>query len=265
MRTLGLLQPIADAAKLFLKERVTPLKSNNFLFYVAPLIILLLSLLLWRVIPSVDTFMAFQFDRILFILMLSFGTYPLFLSGWASNRKYAITGALRGVAQTISYEIRLALILIAFLLTFQSYKLVEVSWANKELIAIGLLPVLALVWIISCVAETNRTPFDFSEGESELVSGFNVEYGRRGFTIIFIAEYSIILLFRFLRSRILLLRVSLKIPSLIGITALVCFWVWIRASFPRYRYDKLISMAWKKMLPLRLIFIVWVIAFRFLI
>jgi NADH-ubiquinone oxidoreductase chain 1 len=158
---------------------------------------------------------------VLLVTILSFGTYPLLLGGWASNRKYAIVGALRGVAQTISYEISLALIIFTLLVIGGRMKLSDVSNFNDKVIIGAVLPPLLAMWLISCVAETNRTPFDFSEGESELVSGFNIEYGSGGFTLIFIAEYSMILFFRIVRGLLIFSGLAAKFWSLVVIVALV--------------------------------------------
>jgi len=182
------------------------------------------------------------------------GLYPLLLAGWSSNRKYALIGALRGIAQTISYEIRLALLLFRFLILFPRLNLKEI-FINQEKFRIFILALpLFIFWFISCVAETNRTPFDFAEGESELVSGFNIEYGAGGFALIFMAEYARILFLRLL-TRILLgfSRIS-YIEVIIIITSFAFIWIWARATLPRYRYDKLINLAWKTILPAALIF-----------
>ena len=189
------------------------------------------------------------------MVIIRFGVYPLLLRGWASNRKYALLGGLRGVAQTISYEIRLALILLIFLIYFNNYNLEYIVFKSLKISIIILCPLLIIFWVVSCLAETNRTPFDFSEGESELVSGFNVEYGSGGFALIFIAEYARIF---FLRRLTRFLRFGwspLNVLSQILTIRLVFFWVWARATLPRFRYDLLIRLAWKRVLPLTLGFL----------
>jgi NADH-ubiquinone oxidoreductase chain 1 len=177
--------------------------------------------------------------------------YPLLIIGWASNRKYALIGAIRGVAQTISYEIRLGLVIIVFIVYFIG--LASSSSVNYRFRLIFYWPCLATLWLIILLAETNRTPFDFSEGESELVSGFNVEYSATGFVLIFLREYAIIIIFSCLRVSIFcgleLFRLFSRLLSLI----ISSFWFILRATLPRYRYDLLINLAWKRYLPIRLI------------
>jgi NADH-ubiquinone oxidoreductase chain 1 len=260
VRFYGVLQPIADAVKLFLKEFTVPFKGNKALFLIAPGLGFFLAIVLWRVVPINNMLISIWVRSVLLVTILSFGTYPLLLGGWASNRKYAIVGALRGVAQTISYEISLALIIFTLLVIGGRMKLSDVSNFNDKVTIGAVLPPLLAMWLISCVAETNRTPFDFSEGESELVSGFNIEYGSGGFTLIFIAEYSMILFFRIVRGLLIFSGLAAKFWSLVVIVALVFLWIWLRATFPRHRYDKLINLAWKTLLPLTLVNLVWVTA-----
>ena len=185
-------------------------------------------------------------------IIIRINIYPVLISGWASNRKYALIGALRAVAQTVSYEVCLALILMFYLCLTGRMRIMIIiitnSVWNKLII---LLPIVG-IWLISCLAETNRTPFDFAEGESELVSGFNIEYGRLGFALIFIAEYARIFLMGLIFSFMFITSTCLTIWTYFFSTLLVSFWVWVRTTFPRYRYDKLISLAWKIYLPFTL-------------
>lgn len=174
--------------------------------------------------------------------ILGLGLYPLLLSGWASNRAYALIGALRGVAQTISYEVSLALLLMCAYILITGLNLSSLEDLRKNGPGPVLVP-LFFLWLIIGLAETNRTPFDFAEGESELVSGFNIEYGAGGFALIFMAEYGSILLLRFIAVFLMgahqgLSRVTLRAGCLVAF-----FWVWARATLPRYRYDKLINLA----------------------
>jgi len=254
---IGLLQPIRDALKLFLKEIVLPIKGNSVIFMISPVMGITLALTLWSLIPWKESYLRLRISCILFLVILRFGIYPLIIIGWASNRKYAIVGALRGVAQTISYEIRLALILLHFIFLASACSLKGVRIFNLELIHVLLCPLIGFFWLVSCVAETNRTPFDFSEGESELVSGFNIEYGGAGFTLIFMAEYSIILFLSLIRFIFILIRNKSNIIIRFGMVSLAFFWVWIRSTFPRYRYDKLMRLAWKAILPLVIFILVW--------
>lgn len=248
----GLLQPFNDAIKLFSKEMLRPSKSNRVAFAGAPLVSLTLSLFVWFSYPAFGCLRQ-SYSIIIIYTILRMNIYPLILSGWASNSNYAIVGSLRGVAQTISYEIRLALVMI-FILIFSStlriYSVTSVSFFFGKLFIF--LP-LAGMWLISCVAETNRTPFDFAEGESELVSGFNVEYGSGGFALIFMAEYARIY---FISTLFTLIFFSTTLRGLITPLIrcfMVFFWIWLRATLPRYRYDMLIGLAWFIFLPSRLV------------
>ena len=197
VRIIGLLQPFADAVKLFLKELVMPYFSVVRYFVLSPVLILFLVLIIWALFPLTENSKARDIRVLIFIILLSLNVYPLFFSGWRSNSKYAIIGAVRGIAQAISYEIRLALIILRLITLIIRRRFYTVG--NPGILAlIAVILPLCCLWIISCVAETNRSPFDFSEGESELVSGFNIEYGGVLFTLLFLREYAIILLLSFI-------------------------------------------------------------------
>jgi len=219
----GILQPIADAAKLFVKEFTTPTKSNRLVFLASPVAGIFLALALWSLFPMGSGANRMALRAILLLVLMGFGSYPLFLSGWSSNRKYGIIGSLRGIAQTISYEIRLAVILIRVLALSGAISLGGIQITMTSMLILGIAPVSLMLWLISCVAETNRTPFDFSEGESELVSGFNIEYGAAGFTLIFMAEYSMIIFFGCLTSTLFLVRANIKALSTLLILFLIFF------------------------------------------
>nr|AAL16510.1 NADH dehydrogenase subunit 1 [Awaous guamensis] len=260
----GLLQPIADGVKLFIKEPIRPSTASPVLFLVAPILALTLALTLWAPIPLPYPVTDLSLS-ILFILALSsLAVYSILGSGWASNSKYALIGALRAVAQTISYEVSLGLILLATIIltggfTLQMYNITqEAIWL--------LLPSwpLAAMWYISTLAETNRAPFDLTEGESELVSGFNVEYAGGPFALFFLAEYSNILLMNTLSS--ILFFGAHQMPQhpeatttlLMAKAALLATtFLWVRASYPRFRYDQLMHLIWKAFLPLTLALIIW--------
>ena len=245
----GLLQPIADAVKLFIKEGAFP-ASSNFVFIFSPAAALLLMLIVWRIVPFSGPLVEPRFSLIFLLMVLRLGLYPLLMSGWASNRKYATIGALRGVAQTLSYEVRLAVIVAVALVLGGTFRGARVSAMIFPRVAIIVPPVVVL-WLVSAVAETNRTPFDFAEGESELVSGFNIEYSGGGFAFLFMAEYGIIIFFSFIRSQVFFGCIAPLSLALAG-TRLCFFWVWLRATLPRFRYDLLIGAAWKALLPARL-------------
>nr|QBZ37548.1 NADH dehydrogenase subunit 1 [Aesalus sp. JL-2019] len=252
---LGVLQPFSDAIKLFTKEQTYPFMSNFFLYYLAPVFNLFLSLVLWLCIPFFSGLLSFGLGVLFFLCCSSLSVYTIMLAGWSSNSNYAMLGSLRSVAQTISYEVGLALILMSFLFLIGSLSLVDFMKYQSSLWFFFLCLPLCIVWFISSLAETNRTPFDFAEGESELVSGFNVEYSSGGFALIFLAEYSSIL-FMSLLCCILFLGgniVSLLFFFMLGFMSFL--WIWVRGTLPRFRYDKLMYLAWKSFLPVSLNYI----------
>lgn len=249
---IGLIQPFSDAIKLFTKEQVHPLISNYLLYYLRPVFNLFLSLLLWICIPFFSIFLNFNFGILFFLCCSRLGVYTIILAGWSSNSNYAILGGLRAVAQTISYEVSLSLILISFLFIILSLNLIDFIIYQEYLWFIFIILPLRGVWLISCLAETNRTPFDFAEGESELVSGFNVEYRRGGFALIFLAEYSNIIFIRILTCILFLGGDLFRFIFFIKLVFIAFFWLWVRGTLPRYRYDKLIYLCWKRFLPFSL-------------
>lgn len=255
---IGLLQPMADAVKLFIKNFIVSYKTIKIVFFFSPIISLRLVLWIWIIVPIEFRILNFLFSAILLLIILRLNVYPLLLRGWASKNKYSIFGALRRIAQTISYEIRLALILLSILLYYISLRFDNFIF-NKYFCWILILnPFIFSVWLISRLAETNRTPFDFSEGERELVSGFNTEYRAGGFAIIFMAEYGRIYFLRIISSVIFCFSRNYFILSIFT-ASLVFIWVWIRTTFPRYRYDLLINLAWKRILPFILSLLILVI------
>nr|YP_009183432.1 NADH dehydrogenase subunit 1 [Acrossocheilus yunnanensis]ALM88042.1 NADH dehydrogenase subunit 1 [Acrossocheilus yunnanensis] len=260
----GLLQPIVDGVKLFIKEPVRPSTSSPFLFLAAPMLALTLAMILWTPMPMPHPMVDLNLG-ILFILALSsLAVYSILGSGWASNSKYALIGALRAVAQTISYEVSLGLILLSVIIFSGGYTLQTFNTTQESIwLLIPAWP-LAAMWYISTLAETNRAPFDLTEGESELVSGFNVEYAGGPFALFFLAEYANILLMNTL-SAVLFLGAS-HIPSIPELTTmnlmtkaalLSAVFLWVRASYPRFRYDQLMHLVWKNFLPLTLAFVLW--------
>nr|YP_009309716.1 NADH dehydrogenase subunit 1 [Krobia guianensis]ALF63225.1 NADH dehydrogenase subunit 1 [Krobia guianensis] len=263
----GLLQPVADGLKLFIKEPVRPSTSSPILFLLTPMLALTLALTLWTPMPLPFP-MADLNLGILFILALSsLAVYSILGSGWASNSKYALIGALRAVAQTISYEVSLGLILLNAIIFTGGFTLQVFSTAQESTWL--LLPAwpLAAMWYISTLAETNRAPFDLTEGESELVSGFNVEYAGGPFALFFLAEYANILLMNTLSATLFLgTSISHLTPELtttnlmIKTTLLSVLFLWIRASYPRFRYDQLMHLIWKNFLPLTLALVIWHLA-----
>lgn len=249
---LGIPQPFCDAIKLFSKEQIYPLISNYIIYYYSPIISLFLSLLMWVLFPYFLIIFSFNLGMLFFLCCTSLGVYTVIIAGWSSNSNYALLGGLRAVAQTISYEVSLALILISFLVLVESYSLIDFYKYQKLVWMIFISLPLGLVWFVSILAETNRTPFDFAEGESELVSGFNVEYRRGGFALIFLSEYSRILFISILYCVIFLGRNLISLFFYIKIVFISFLFIWVRGTLPRYRYDKLIYLAWKRFLPLSL-------------
>nr|BAM74992.1 NADH dehydrogenase subunit 1 [Notoscopelus japonicus] len=263
----GLLQPIADGVKLFIKEPVRPSTSSPFLFLATPVLALTLALTLWAPMPIPYPVTDMNLG-ILFVLALSsLAVYSILGSGWASNSKYALVGALRAVAQTVSYEVSLGLILLSIIIFVGGFSLQVFNSAQESIwLAVPAWP-LAAMWYISTLAETNRAPFDLTEGESELVSGFNVEYAGGPFALFFLAEYANILLMNTL-STILFLGAH-HMPSIPELTAsnlmtkaalLSIVFLWVRASYPRFRYDQLMHLVWKNFLPLTLALVIWHLA-----
>nr|QWV62136.1 NADH dehydrogenase subunit 1 [Galaxias gunaikurnai] len=263
----GLLQPIADGVKLFIKEPVRPSTSSPFLFLATPMLALTLALTLWAPMPIPYPVADFNLG-ILFVLALSsLAVYSILGSGWASNSKYALIGALRAVAQTISYEVSLGLILLSIIIFTGGFTIQTFSVAQEAVWLAAPAWPLAAMWYISTLAETNRAPFDLTEGESELVSGFNVEYAGGPFALFFLAEYANILLMNTL-SAVLFLGAS-HFPLFPELTAfnlmtkasvLSIVFLWVRASYPRFRYDQLMHLVWKNFLPLTLALVLWHLA-----
>nr|YP_007026381.1 NADH dehydrogenase subunit 1 [Telatrygon zugei]AFV48243.1 NADH dehydrogenase subunit 1 [Telatrygon zugei] len=260
----GLLQPIADGLKLFTKEPIRPSFSSQFLFLITPTIALTLALLLWMPLPIPHSIFNLNLGLLFILAISSLTVYTILGSGWASNSKYALMGALRAVAQTISYEVTLALILLALIIFTGGFTLHTFNLSQETIWLIIPTWPLAMMWYISTLAETNRAPFDLTEGESELVSGFNIEYAGGSFALFFLAEYSNILLMNTL-SVILFMGVSYNphLPQLTTInlmlkaTMLTLLFLWIRASYPRFRYDQLMHLVWKNFLPMTLAMILW--------
>lgn len=252
---LGILQPFCDAVKLFTKEQVNPSFSNFFIFYFSPILSLFLSLFIWLCFPYFIKFYSFQYGVLFFFCCLSFGVYIVIIAGWSSNSIYALLGSLRSIAQTISYEVVLVLILISLLFILGSFNLLNFELFQERVWFLFLFSPIGFIWIISSLAETNRTPFDFAEGESELVSGFNVEYGGGGFALIFLAEYARILFMSFLFSLLFLGSFKIRFLFFLKLNFISFLFIWVRGAFPRYRYDKLMFMAWKSYLPVSLNFL----------
>lgn len=268
----GLLQPLADGLKLLIKEPVLPSSANTVIFLFAPVLTFMLSLISWAVIPFGYGIMLSDLHiGILYIFAVSsLGVYGVIMAGWSSNSKYAFLGALRSAAQMVSYEVSIGLILITVLMCAGSLNLSEIVLAQEEIwYGIPLFPMM-LMFFISCLAETNRAPFDLPEAEAELVAGYNVEYSSMGFALFFLGEYSNMIMMSGLCVILFLggwlpplnLAIFCWIPGAIWfglktIFFLFCF-IWVRAAFPRYRYDQLMRLGWKVFLPLSLAWVILV-------
>nr|ALO76843.1 NADH deshydrogenase subunit 1 [Adoretus sp. ADO01] len=259
---MGILQPFSDAIKLFCKEQTYPLMSNFSMYYMSPVFNLFLSLLLWMCMPFLTVLFSFNLSILFFLCCSSLSVYTIMLAGWSSNSNYALLGSIRSVAQTISYEVSLALILLSFLYLILSLNIFDFMMYQNVVWFLFLCFPLSMIWLVSSLAETNRTPFDFAEGESELVSGFNVEYSSGGFALIFMAEYASIL---FMSMMCVMLFMGGNIFSFMFFMKLVFMsfvWVWVRGTLPRYRYDKLMYLCWKSFLPISLNFLVFFVSLK---
>ncbi len=266
----GLLQPLADGLKLMLKEVIIPQNANKVLFLIAPIITFALALIGWAVVPFSENFVIADINvGVTYLLATSsLGVYGIIISGWASNSKYAFLGAIRSSAQMISYEVSIGLIIISVLIMAESLNMKEIVLAQKDgWFFLPMFPMF-LLFLISALAETNRLPFDLPEAESELVAGYNVEYSSMPFSLFFLGEYAnMILISTF--AAVLFLGGWLPpfdnafcnaIPGQIWLILkifLILFWfIWVRATLPRYRYDQLMRLGWKVFLPLSLIWVV---------
>nr|YP_010247241.1 NADH dehydrogenase subunit 1 [Gibbium aequinoctiale]ATN40789.1 NADH dehydrogenase subunit 1 [Gibbium aequinoctiale] len=262
---VGILQSFGDAIKLFSKEQNLPFMSNMNLFFFSPIFNFSVSLIMWLTFPLFSVFLSFNYGVLFFLSCSSLSVYSIMVSGWSSNSNYSMLGSMRSVAQTISYEVSLILIIISFLLLVGSFNFYSFFIYQEYLwMGVFLLP-LSLMLYVSFLAETNRTPFDFAEGESELVSGFNVEYSSGGFAFIFLAEYASIIFMSFVCCLVFLGSFELGVLFFLKMIILAFSWIWVRGTFPRYRYDKLMYLSWKIYLPVSLNFIVFVLGLKFLL
>nr|WPM98432.1 NADH dehydrogenase subunit 1 [Ochthebius quadricollis] len=249
---LGIPQPFSDAIKLFTKESIIPLMSNFNMYYLSPIFNLFLSLILWLCMPFFTFLFNFNLGILFFLCISSLSVYTIMISGWSSNSNYSLLGGMRSVAQTISYEVSLSLILLCFLFMVLNLNINSFIFYQKYIWLLYLCFPLCLIWFVSSLAETNRTPFDFAEGESELVSGFNVEYSSGGFALIFLAEYSSILFMSMLCCILFLGSDIYSFMFFMKLGFMSFLWIWVRGTLPRFRYDKLMYLAWKSFLPISL-------------
>nr|YP_002735017.1 NADH dehydrogenase subunit 1 [Hydaropsis longirostris]ABZ02032.1 NADH dehydrogenase subunit 1 [Hydaropsis longirostris] len=249
---LGLLQPFSDGLKLFFKEQAYPYMSNFIIYYLCPVFMLILSFTLWVLFPYLINVYNFNLGVLFFLCCTGMGVYGVMLCGWSSNSKYSLLGALRAMAQTISYEVSMAMLILCFVIFIFGYNFINFMIYQKLIWFVFLSFPLFFCWLSSCLAETNRAPFDFAEGESELVSGFNVEYSSGGFAFIFLSEYMNII-FMSLLTVIMFLGCDLySFFFYLKITVIIFWFIWVRGTLPRFRYDKLMYLTWKVFLPMSL-------------
>ncbi|YP_008239327.1 NADH dehydrogenase subunit 1 (mitochondrion) [Lacerta agilis] len=263
---LGLLQPVADGVKLFIKEPLRPTHASPILFIMAPTLALLLALMMWAPLPMPHSLADMNLGLLFLLALSSMMVYTILWSGWASNSKYALIGALRAIAQTISYEVTLGIILLSVIMFSGTFTMHTLLTTQEHTWLIFPLWPLAMMWFVSTLAETNRAPFDLTEGESELVSGFNVEYAAGPFALFFLAEYMNILMMNTLTcilffSPTATMQMELFTMNLmIKTTLLTMIFLWTRASYPRFRYDQLMHLLWKQFLPATLALYLWYIS-----
>nr|QBZ38094.1 NADH dehydrogenase subunit 1 [Bambusiphaga maculata] len=254
---LGILQPFSDAIKLFSKESFFLFFGNLIIYYFMPLFSLIISLNMWCLYPSLYNFISFPLGILFFICSSSFLVYGVLLAGWSSNSMYSMIGSIRSVAQSISYEVCLFLIIFILVIFFNNFNFIKLSFLQNFnwFIFFGFFMFLIL---FSCIlAETNRSPFDFAEGESELVSGFNVEYSSFNFSFIFLSEYANMILMSFILSLLFLGGDFFNLMFFLKVMFVGFTFIWIRATLPRYRYDKLMILCWKIYLPIGLNFMMF--------
>lgn len=261
---LGLLQPFSDAVKLYTKEYNRPFFSNKIIFFLFPSLGIFIRIILWITIPYIKFLLYINFRLLFFISLLGIGVYSILFIGWSSNSNYSNIGGIRTVAQTISYEIRLRFIIITLFVLNKNLNFFFLIITQKLTWNLLFLPTF-FIWTIRSLAELNRTPFDLSEAESELVSGFNTEFRGGKFALIFISEYLIIIFLSIITSTIFLGCKVHRITFFILTSINIFFIIWIRATLPRIRYDKLIKLTWSWFLPLSLIFLLFIFLILFLI
>lgn len=269
----GLLQPLADGFKLFVKETIIPSSANKFIFIASPMLTFVISLMGWAVIPFDKYAVLSEFNiGILYLFaMSSLGVYGIIMSGWSSNSKYAFLGALRSTAQMVSYEVSIGFIMLTIAVCCGSFNLEFIIDSQKEFWFVFTFFPLFLIFFVSALAETNRHPFDLPEAEAELVSGYNVEYSAMGFALFSLGEYSNMLMMSSINTILFfggwLAPFSFLdfLPGSFWFALKICFFVilfvWMRAALPRYRYDQLMNLGWKVFLPISLSFLMFTFSF----
>nr|YP_009501982.1 NADH dehydrogenase subunit 1 [Russelliana solanicola]AWU49063.1 NADH dehydrogenase subunit 1 [Russelliana solanicola] len=249
---VGLFQPFSDAVKLYTKEFFFPVKSNFYPYWVSPILSLVISMLVWVVFPYFYVVISWSYSIMFMFCVLSMGVYGTMISGWSSNSSYSILGCLRVVAQSISYEVSFFLLILTLIYFTGSMKVSFLMHSQDKVWLLFIVFPIFIMLVVSFLAELNRTPFDFSEGESELVSGFNVEYGGSGFAFIFLAEYLSIIFASGMLALMFFGGYTLTLMFYLKLGLLSFIIITIRGTLPRYRYDKLMGMCWKVYLSVAL-------------
>ena len=263
VRFIGLLQPFSDAIKLFNKENLIILKSNYYIYLISPILRIIIILLIWLIIPIYSNIYSINLIILYILCILRIGVYAIIISGWSSNSIYSLIGSLLSIAQTISYEVRIIFIIINVLLLIENLIIFDFVKYQKFIINFIILIPILNIFLVRILAELNLTPFDFSEGESELVSGFNIEYISGLFAIIFISEYGIILFISYLNLIIFFGSDYIYISFYLKFFLIYTLIIWILGSFPLFLYDNLIYLTWKFYLLISINYLILVINFKF--
>nr|YP_010872900.1 NADH dehydrogenase subunit 1 [Pheidole megacephala]WGV34088.1 NADH dehydrogenase subunit 1 [Pheidole megacephala] len=260
---MGILQPFSDAIKLFSKENFIIYKSSYYLFYICPILLFFMMMCNWLFVPVITNIYFLNYSLLLIVIILTMMSYMCMLMGWSSNSTYSMMGAIRALAQTISYEVSFILIILVLMVLSETYSLSDfMKWQMNSSYMVMLFP-LFIVFFISILAELNRSPMDFIEGESELVSGFNVEYFSGGFALIFMAEYGMIIFFSYLLV-LMFIGGSSNFFMFVNLNMMILLIIFLRGMLPRMRYDELMYLCWKIMLPFILSYSLFILGFKFL-
>nr|YP_011003919.1 NADH dehydrogenase subunit 1 [Eurytoma acutibialis]WPS67059.1 NADH dehydrogenase subunit 1 [Eurytoma acutibialis] len=261
---MGLLQPFADAIKLFSKETFLILKSNYMYYLLSPVMSMVLMMFLWQNLPMMSMILNNLYGMLMILCVLSLGVYGVMIAGWSSNSMYSLIGGIRSIAQTISYEVSMILLLLSEIFLIESFNMFMFKEFQTYLWFIFMNIFIGMMLMVSFLAELNRTPFDFAEGESELVSGFNTEYMSGSFALIFIAEYGMIMFMMMLFSVIFLGGNVMSLYFYFIYLYMMFFIIWVRGTYPRFRYDNLMYLTWKSFLPVSLNMLILVLSIKFM-
>nr|UCU06879.1 NADH dehydrogenase subunit 1 [Potamometra linnavuorii]UCU06892.1 NADH dehydrogenase subunit 1 [Potamometra linnavuorii] len=249
---MGLLQPFSDGLKLFFSEQTFLYMSNFIIYYFSPVFMLMLSFCLWMLFPFLINVYTFNLGFLFFLCCTSLGVYGVLMCGWSSNSNYSLLGSLRSMAQTISYEVSMSMILLCLIIMVFDFDFLSFMYFQQYIWFLFFSFPLFFCWVASFLAEVNRSPFDFAEGESELVSGFNVEYSSGGFAFIFLSEYMNIIFMSMLTVIFFLGCNLFSFTFFLKMVSLICLVIWVRGTLPRFRYDKLMYLTWSVFLPISL-------------